>query len=118
MIELGISLPCNFIVLAHEQFVKDELTGRVWCLPLITGKYAYRIGGDFDEVYYATVKPNPQGKEVYSLETKPSGIITAKSRLDLPATIPTHFSSIVGKIEQLNKAATAAQVQNVQTTNP
>jgi len=114
LIELGISLPCNFICIAHERILEDKLTGRVWCLPLITGQFVYKIGGFFDEVYHSKVMQNATGKEVYKLETKPSGIITAKSRLDLPAVIDTHFSSISGTIEKLNDSARKAQIQNIQ----
>uniref|UniRef100_A0A6H1ZMU3 Putative ATPase domain containing protein n=2 Tax=viral metagenome TaxID=1070528 RepID=A0A6H1ZMU3_9ZZZZ len=113
VITLGIGLKCNFICIAHEQYIQDKLSGRTWCLPLVTGKFAHRIGGYFDEVYHAQVS-QVGGKHSFELETKPSGLITAKSRLDLPSVIATHYSSIRGRIEALRKQ----QAQATQTIQP
>lgn len=90
----------NFICIAHEQYEKDELSGRVWCLPLVTGKFAQQISGYFDEVYHTRVDQTGSG-HAYKLDTKASGLITAKSRLDLPTNIPTHYSSLKGTLERL-----------------
>jgi len=110
---LGISLKCNFICIAHEQYIKDDTSGKTWCLPLTVGKFAHRIGGYFDEVYHAKVS-QAGGTHSFELETKPSGLITAKSRLDLPSVIVTHYSSIKGRIEVLKKQ----QTQTTQTIQP
>ena len=100
VITVGVGLSANFIVLAHEQYVKDELSGRIWCAPLITGKLAMEIGLYFDELYHANVLERG-GKHEYVLETKASGLVTAKSRLDLPSPIPSHFSSILPTMNKL-----------------
>lgn len=92
----------NFICVAHEQYEKDELSGRVWCLPLVTGKFAQQIGGYFDEVYHAKVD-QAGDKHLYKLDTKATGLITAKSRLDLPTPIATHYSSLKGSLERLQQ---------------
>lgn len=90
----------NFIYIAHEQYTKDEISGQIWCLPLITGKLAAQISLYFDEVYHSKVmQVGDQSK--YLLETKPTGIITAKSRFDLPSPVATHYNSIKGSIEKL-----------------
>ena len=101
IITTGIGLRCNFIATAHEQYTKDELSGRIWCGPLIVGKLAAEISLYFDEVYHANVRERG-GKHEYMLDTKASGLITAKSRLDLPSPIIAHFDSIKGTIERLN----------------
>jgi len=46
----------NIIVLAHEQTVRDELTGSVTYTPLIGGQMKEKIGKDFEEVYYLEKK--------------------------------------------------------------
>lgn len=102
IIKLGVGLDMNFICVAHEQTQRDELSGRVWKLPLITGKLAGELSLYFDEVYYAEVKPKGSLSE-YKLTTKATGMITAKSRLDLPNPINTTFASIEGTIERINK---------------
>jgi hypothetical protein len=101
LIMLARSIPdINFIFIAHEQYTKDEISGQIWCLPLITGKLAAQLGLYFDEVYHAVVQ-QVGDKSKYLLQTKPTGIITAKSRFDLPSPIPNHYSSIAGSIEKL-----------------
>jgi len=100
MITTGVGLKQNFIVLAHEQYMKDELSGRIWCAPLVTGKMAMEIGLYFDELYHANVR-EVGGKHEYILETKASGLITAKSRLDLANPIPSHFASIMPTMDKL-----------------
>jgi hypothetical protein len=99
LITIGVSLNCNFIVTAHEQYLKDELSGRVWCVPLITGKLAQEIGLYFDELYHANVK-EIGGKHSYIMETKATGLVTAKSRLDLPSTIESSYSAILAHIQK------------------
>ena len=101
LIQTGVGLGCNFIVLAHEQFMKDELSGRIWCVPLITGKLAMEIGLYFDELYHTNVRERA-GKHEYMLETKATGLITAKSRLDLASPIPAHFSEVKLAMDKLN----------------
>lgn len=106
----------NFIYLAHEQYTKDEISGQIWCLPLITGKLAAQIGLYFDEVYHSKVMQ--VGTEVkYILETKPTGIITAKSRFDLPSPVPTHYNSIKGSIEKLTGGQTNEENRGTNSQN-
>lgn len=101
LIMLARSIPkMNFIFIAHEQYTKDEISGQIWCLPLITGKLAAQIGLYFDEVYHSMVQ-QVGTESKYLLQTKPTGIITAKSRFDLPSPMPTHYNSIKGSIEKL-----------------
>ena len=83
----------HFVCVAHEQMQKDEHSGRIFCLPLTTGKFAQRIGSHFDEYYQATVETTLSGSE-YKLLTHPSGMITARTRLDLPNKIKTDFKEI------------------------
>lgn len=95
----------NFVCLAHEQFQKDENSGRVWCLPLVTGKFASRVGSYFDEYYYADVSTTIKGDE-YKLRTRPSGLITARTRLDLPKELVTSYRVLR---EHLTKGKTNVQ---------
>lgn len=100
-IEAGRALKkINFILLAHEQYYKDELSGRTWCLPSVVGKLAAEIGGYFDEVYHLKVEQRA-GKHIYVMDTKPTGIINAGSRFDLDTPVPTTFQSVKGSIEKL-----------------
>lgn len=70
--------PCNVIVTAHEQLIKDEITGEVLIQPLIVGKkMPNALPLFFDEVYKLRVGRD----EKYEFMTKAATKWTAKSRL-------------------------------------
>lgn len=94
----------NFIAIAHEQYTKDEISGRIWCLPLITGKLAAKISLYFDEVYHTMVQQKGD-KHEYLMNTKATGLITAKSRFNLPSPAPTGYAVLKGRIEQLKTSS-------------
>ena len=86
---------CNVIIVAHNQFVKDEQSGFVSWLPDTIGKLATKISVYFDEVYLTGVERGKGGereKIIYYIETVPTRATTAKSRLKLPNRIddPTY----------------------------
>lgn len=94
VIDRLLVLPCNIVVTAHEQFEKDELSGKVWCLPLVTGKLATRISLYFDEVYHLQVEANKDSSS-YTMLTRPDRYYTAKSRIGFKdAYVPTNYKSI------------------------
>lgn len=98
MIKLVKATKKHVIVLAHEQVEKDEITGRIWMLPLITGKMARQIGLYFDEVYHSEAKQK-KDETIYSLLTKPTGLLTAKTRIGFPEmNITPDFKWILGHI--------------------
>uniref|UniRef100_A0A6M3KD78 Putative ATPase domain containing protein n=1 Tax=viral metagenome TaxID=1070528 RepID=A0A6M3KD78_9ZZZZ len=101
----------NFICIAHEQYDRDELSGRTWCVPLLTGKLAHRIGMHFDEIYHSVIVESGQNR-IYKLETKGSGLVTAGSRFDLPNPINSHYNEIKGLIQKLTRAVGTGQVQS------
>jgi len=83
----------NFICLAHEQYIKDELSGRTWCLPMVNGKLAYELSGYFDEVYH--MEPKQVGTTAkYQMTIKATGLVTAKSRLGLDSPIESSYTVI------------------------
>lgn len=83
-VEAGCSLPCNFILTAHEQTDRDEILGKVTTLPLTIGKLALEIGRFFDEVFYTSTEMVKKGQvEVPTpfFLTMPDGLVkVAKSR--------------------------------------
>jgi len=81
---------CNIIVIAHEQFVKDEDSGMISWLPLTIGKLASKLPLYFDEVYHSYVergKGTKKGEVIYGIETTPTRRTTAKSRCKLSGNI-------------------------------
>lgn len=77
---LIFNLPCDVIVTAHPEAEKDELIGKIFIGPMITGKAKVRIPLLFSELYYAKAEHTKDGV-VYSLQTRPSALIKASTRL-------------------------------------
>ena len=103
----GISLPCHFVCVAHEQLAKEEVTGRGWIVPLVTGKMAFNIDNRFSEVYHS--KPTQAGADIkYQFETRGTPLIRAKSRMGVPPLI-TSFTDIKTRIAELNLKTSGAQ---------
>jgi len=93
ILEAGLAMDINFICLAHEQYIKDELSGRTWCLPMVNGKLAYELSGYFDEVYH--MEPKQVGTSTkYQMTIKATGLVTAKSRLGLDSPIESTYAVI------------------------
>jgi hypothetical protein len=75
-----VSLPCDCILLGHDDFKKDEPTGRMFVNLMITGKLRVRVPLLFDEIYYAMSKET-SSETIYQLLTKKTGMYEARSRL-------------------------------------
>ena len=75
------SLPCDIIVTAHPEADKDEASGNMFVGPMITGKAKIRIPLLFDEMYYLRVEDLKDNVTKWILQTKPSKIFKASSRL-------------------------------------
>jgi hypothetical protein len=74
------SLPCDIILICHEDTDKDEASGKLFVGPLFIGKLKYRIPILFDEIYYATTKETSTGVN-YFLLTRSTGLYKARTRL-------------------------------------
>lgn len=74
------TLPCDVIVTAHLDPLKDELTGRVQMQIMVTGKLRVKIPLLFDEIYVATTKRTSKGVE-YVLLTRNDGYYQARTRI-------------------------------------
>ena len=75
-----ISLPCDCILLGHDNADKDEATGKMFISLMITGKLVRRVPLLFDEMYVAMTKETSKGIE-YQLLTQKTGLYQARSRL-------------------------------------
>jgi hypothetical protein len=97
----------NCIFIFHEQMEKDELTGRVWCNPMVIGKLAAEIPMHFDEVYHLEPNQGVGGKVEYRVLTKSTTMYCCKSRLDsiLPGGIdvymPADFAQFLSRVRSL-----------------
>ena len=91
----------NFVLLAHFQAEKDEITGRSRQVPQVWGKdLPQDILKWFSTVLQSQALSNGKGGTDYSWKTKPEGLVESLgSRLvdDLPATIPQDFGALFGR---------------------
>jgi hypothetical protein len=74
------SLPCDVLLIAHEDVDKDEGSGRMMIGPSFIGKLKQRIPILFDEIYNATAKETSGGVK-YTLLTRSTGLYRARTRL-------------------------------------
>ena len=85
------------VVTCHVQRDKNEITGNIEKLPLLTGKLAGKIGIYFDEVWFAdvdTAVDDPE-KRNFTLRTISDGTFRqAKSRFGVPNKTPTHWEKV------------------------
>jgi hypothetical protein len=91
-----LSWPINIVFTGHVEITKDQLSGRVFGSPMVTGKLKGRLPNLFTEVYYVK-REGPR----YIFRTKPDGIYMAKSRLSQKGLLneveEPDFSAIIKK---------------------
>lgn len=87
--------PCHVVLEAHEDLMRDENTGQVIAVPMITGNYKFSLPIDFDEVWHSSVDTSPEGKLQWWVETAGGRLHGCGSRLGLNATVNNDFKSIM-----------------------
>lgn len=76
-----VTLPCDVVLICHEDVDKDEASGRMFVGPLLIGKTARaKMPLLFDEVYCAMTKETSSGVN-YQLLTRNTGLYRARTRL-------------------------------------
>lgn len=75
-----LNLPCDVILICHDNAVKDEVTGKLYVSILITGKLVRRIPLLFDEIYHAEVKDTSKGPQFY-FRTRRNSTYEARTRI-------------------------------------
>lgn len=76
-----LTLPCDVILICHDDIDKDEGSGRMFIGPLFTGKtHRIKMPLLFDEVYCAMTKET-SGSVNYQLLTRATGLYKARTRL-------------------------------------
>jgi len=75
-----LTLPCDIVLIAHENNLKDDVTGKLYVTPLFVGKLQQRVPILFDELYYAQTTRTSSGIK-YTLLTQSDGTFRARTRL-------------------------------------
>lgn len=84
-----VSLPCDCVLIGHDDVTKDEATGKMYVGLMIVGKLSRRIPLLFDEIYCAQTKETSKGIE-YHLLTRATGTYQARSRLGKGGELDTY----------------------------
>lgn len=100
LISALLNLKANIIVIAHEQAVKDELTGQITYTPLIGGSFKDKIGKDFEEVYFMEKRVSGD-KAIYEMLTIGNSMKSCRTTRELNSRVPPDFGVIYGK--EVNK---------------
>jgi len=91
------SLPCDILLIAHEDVEKDEATGKMRIGPAFIGKLKQRIPILFDEIYYAATKEISSGVS-YTLLTRSTGLYQARTRLGKGGIFETYEEQDIKKL--------------------
>ncbi len=75
-----LTLPCDIVLIAHENELKDDVTGKIYVTSLFTGRLQQRVPLLFDEMYHAESVRTSIGVK-YSLLTQSDGTFRARTRL-------------------------------------
>jgi hypothetical protein len=78
-LSLLLSAEKNIVVTAHEKITKDELLGRIWSTPMVTGQLSGTISRYFDEVYHSEVVTEVGKEASYRLLMRSNNIYTGKT---------------------------------------
>lgn len=78
-----ISLPCNKVLVCHDNIEQDALTGEIVYRPLIEGQMRHKIAQSFTEVYYMSPIMTKDKKPTYRVLTCNDGKRIARTALNL-----------------------------------
>ena len=93
----------HVIIIAHEQTMVDENTGKITAiLPAIKGSMRNKVGKYFEEVYYTTLEVSKLGPPKYKVVTKPIEKCIARTSRTVETIEEADFSILFK--EELNNA--------------
>ena len=93
-------LPCDVLLICHEDMVKDDTTGKMFISPLFWGKLKGRLPLLFDEIYHAEAKEGAGGTVKYSLLTRSTGLYQARTRIGSDNKFDTYEEQDMMKLLQ------------------
>lgn len=100
-----ISLPCNFVLLAHQDYTVNKTTDRMKTHIATTGKSQFKLPGLFEEVYQVDAKTNKDSELEPSFLTKPKGGAQARTKMGdgiFDTTEPADISALMRKAKVLD----------------
>lgn len=94
-----LSFPCNVIMTAHIEIVKDEMTGALLRVPMLTGKLSKELPIYFEEVYYASVEGEGTSRK-HVLQTQSDRKFNCRTQRGLPPKINLSYEALASNINK------------------
>lgn len=86
-----LGLNCNVVMTGHLTMEKDEATGAIQRVPLMSGKFAYKLPIFFEEVYVSKIE-----KGNYVAVTKTDSTYISRTQIKgLPTVIPLKYDELI-----------------------
>ena len=83
------------IITFHTMVEKDETTGKIKTLPLVTGQFRGKVGSYVAEMYYCFTEADRTGNVKFLVETKPiKDVEQARTSRDIDTYVESDFSII------------------------
>lgn len=106
-----LNLPCNLVLIAHLDPVKDKGGAIVGVEPSMTGKLSGDIPAYFDEVYYHFTRKGEGGQTLWLVQTVPIGMNHGRSRSSgkeriLPDVVENDYNEIIAYLTGKKKKQT------------
>jgi len=105
----------HVIIISQEMTERDEITGKVQCLPWIEGSMRGKVGKYFEELYHCSCEVPKVGSAIYKVLTKETDTYIGRTSRDLPTHAEADFSILfkdelsgekqkkLNKLEELKK---------------
>ena len=108
-----LNLPCNLVLIAHLDTIKDESGAVVGVEPSLTGKLSADVPSYFDECYYHTTRKEG-GDTKWLIQTIPLGRNHGRSRASgkerlLPDLVENDYEEIIDYLTGKKKKSTTKQ---------
>lgn len=83
------------IITFHTTIEKDEITGKIKTLPLVSGQFRGKVGSYVSEMYYCFTQADRNGNVEFLVETKPvKDIEQARTSRDIETYVNADFEDI------------------------
>ena len=105
-----INLPCNLVLIAHLDYIKDEQGAVIGVEPSMTGSLSNDVPAYFSEVYYHTYRKEG-GETKFYIQTVPVARNHGRSRLSgterlLPDVVENNYNEIMAYLTGKKKKPT------------
>lgn len=83
------------VIIFHDMIEKDDVSGKLKTLPLVSGQFRGKVGSSVSEMYYCFTQADKQGDVSFFVETKPvADVMQARTSRPVDTYVESDFSVI------------------------